>query len=224
MPKKAIARKICSLQNKIVRELSNAHIFLRQAQPLLEGARATFESSKSKSDRRYYVPSTDKKKFSKRTDAELKEIYAHYTSSGLFEAFLVSSISQFESFLADVLIVLLQYHPQRINESIQGIPDCPGVSAKDLMAAENKEELVQRVLSDHVTNVFRQRASLYTTYLAGLVSVKMDPSFADYFEVAASSGIVKHCACASPCCRHWALGNSTRDTKTFSCTVNGYRS
>lgn len=192
MSNKSLARKIYSLQNKIVRELNNAHIFLEQAQPLLEEARARYEGSKSKSDRRYYVPSVDRRKFARRTDAELKEIYDHYTSSGVFEAFLVSSVSQFESFLADVLIVFLEHYPQRITETVQGIPACPGVSAKDLVAAEDKEELVQRVLSDHVANVFRQRPSLYMAYLAKLVSVKNDPSFADYFEVTATRDLVVH--------------------------------
>ena len=121
MPNESLARRIYSLQNKIVRELNNAHIFLEQAQPLLVEAKAKYENSKSKADRRYYVPSVDRKKFAKRTDAELKEIYSHYTSNGLFEAFLVNSVSQFESFLADVLITFLTHYPLRITETVQGL-------------------------------------------------------------------------------------------------------
>jgi hypothetical protein len=192
MPNEALARKIFSLQNKIVRKLNDAHIFLEQAQPLLEAARARYEDSRSKSDRRYYVPSVDRKKYAKRTDAELKEIYDHYKSSGLFEAFLVSTVSQFESFLADVLTVFLEHYPQRITETVQGIPACSGVSAKDLMAARDKDELVRRVLSDHVVNVFRQRPSLYMAYLVKLLSIKSDPSFTDFFEVAATRDLVVH--------------------------------
>ena len=109
MPNEALARKIYSLQNKIVRELNDAHIFLEQAQPLLVEAKAKHESRHSKADRRYYVPSVDRKKFAKRTDAELKKIYNYYTSNGLFEAFLVHSISQFESFIADVIITFLNH-------------------------------------------------------------------------------------------------------------------
>lgn len=192
MPNEALARKIYSLQNKIVRELNDAHIFLEQAQPLLVEARARYEGSKSKSDRRYYVPSIDKRKFAKRTDNELKEIYDRFTSTGLFESFLVRSLSQFESFLADLLIVFLDHYPQRITEVVQGIPACPGVSAKDLMAAQNKDELVRRVVADHVSNVFRQRPSLYMAYVSKLLSVKNDPSFADYYEVAATRDLVVH--------------------------------
>lgn len=192
MPNEALARQIYSLQNKIVRELNDAHIFLEQAQPLLVEARARYEESKSKSDRRYYVPSIDRRKFAKRTDKELKEIYDRFTSTGLFESFLVRSLSQFESFLAELLIVFLDYYPQRITEVSQGIPACPGVSAKELMAAQNKDELVRRVVADHVSNVFRQRPSLYMAYVSKLLSVKNDPSFADYYEIAATRDLVVH--------------------------------
>lgn len=192
MPNEALARKIYSLQNKIVRELNNAHIFLEQAQPLLIEAKAKYESSKSKADRRYYVPSIERTKFAKRTDAELKDIYAHYTSNGLFEAFLVNSVSQFESFLGDVIIEFLNHYPLRITETVHGIPACPNISPKDIVAAADKDELLHRVFSDHVTNVFRQRPSLYMTYLSKLLSVKNDPSFADYYEVCATRDLVVH--------------------------------
>jgi hypothetical protein len=82
MPNEILARKIYSFQNKIVRELNDAHIFLAQAQPLLLDARARYEESKSKSDRRYFVPSIDKRKVAKRTDKELKEIYDRPPSTG----------------------------------------------------------------------------------------------------------------------------------------------
>jgi hypothetical protein len=192
MPNEKLARSIYSLQNKIVRELNNAHIFLEQAQPLLIEAKAKYENSKSKADRRYYVPSVERRKFAKRTDAELKDIYAHFTSNGLFEAFLVNSVSQFESFLADVIIKFLTHYPLRITETVQGMPACPNISPRDLVAAANKDELLQRVFSDHVDNVFRQRPSLYMAYLAKLLSVKTDPSFADYYEVCATRDLVVH--------------------------------
>jgi hypothetical protein len=192
MPNEALARQIYSLQNKIVRELNDAHIFLEQAQPLLLEARARYEGSNSQSDRRYYVPSIDRRKVARRTDQELKDIYDRYTSNGLFEAFLVRSLSQFESFLGDLLITFLDHYPQRITETMQGIPACPSVSAKDLVAAQNKEELVRRVLSDHVSSVFRQRPSLYMSYVSKLLSVKNDPSFSDYYEVAATRDLIVH--------------------------------
>lgn len=192
MPNEPLARKIYSLQNGIVRDLNDAHIFLEQIGPLLTEARSSVERSNSKSDRRYYVPSVDRKKFAKRTDQELKEIYNHFSGGGLYEAFLVAAVSQFESFLADVLIAFLNHYPLRITEVVQGIPPCPSVSPRDLMSVPDKDQLVQRVLSDHVANVFRQRPSVYMAYFAKLVSTKIDPSFSDYFEVTATRDLVVH--------------------------------
>ena len=155
MPNEALARSIYTLQNQIVRDLNDAHIFLEQIEPLLTDAKATLERSKSKSDRRYYVPSVGRIKFAKRTDHELKDIYNHFSSGGLYEAFLVTSMSQFESFLGNVLVTFLNHYPMRIAEVVQGIPACPSIAPRDLVSAPDKDQLVQRVLSEHVANVFR---------------------------------------------------------------------
>lgn len=195
MPNEKLARKIFTFQNKIVRTLNDAHIFLEQVQPLLLTAKEEYEGSKSKADRRYYVPSVGKKKFAQRTDVELKNIYNHYTNNGLFEAFLVNSVSQFESFLGDVLTTFLLHYPLRITERVQDIPACPSVSPKDLIEAQDKEQLIQRVFSDHVVNVFRQRPSIYMAYMIKLLGIKNDVSFSDYYEVVAARDLVVHNNC-----------------------------
>lgn len=127
MANEAFAKRVYSLQNRIVRELNNAHIFLNQARPLLTEAKAKYEGSRSRIDKRYYVPSVGGRKFAKRTDVELKAIYAHYTEIGLFEAFLVNALTRFESFLSDVLFAFLEHYPLRISERVQGVPACPDI-------------------------------------------------------------------------------------------------
>lgn len=192
MPNPAFAKRVYSLQNGIVRELNNAHIFLEQAQPFLVDAKAKYEESKSKADRRYYVPSVGRTKFAKRTDAELKAIYEHYISVGLFEAFLVNSLSRFESFLADVLDEFFSHYPLRVTEKIQGVPACPDISPKELVEASDKNQLLQRLIREHLGNVFRQRPNVYLPYSAKLLGAKDDPSFLDYYEIAATRDLVVH--------------------------------
>lgn len=79
------------------------------------------------------MPFMGRTKFAKRTDAQLKAIYDRYISTGLFEAFLVSSLSRFEAFLSDILYEFLLRQPLRITERVQGIPACPEISAADLI-------------------------------------------------------------------------------------------
>jgi hypothetical protein len=192
MANQAFARRVYSLQNEIVRELNNAHIFLEQAEPLLIDAKAKYEGSRSKSDRRYYVPSVGRTKFAKRTDAELKSIYDHYISVGLFEAFLVNSLSRFESFLAEVLREFFSHYPLRLTERAPGVPACPDISPKELIEASGKEQLLLHLIGEHIGNVFRQRPSVYLTYIVKLLGGKDDPSFLDYYEIAATRDLVVH--------------------------------
>jgi len=192
MPNLAFAKRVYSLQNRIVRELNNAHIFLEQAEPLLVDTKAKYAGSKSKADRRYDVPSVDRIKFAKRTDAELKAIYDHYISVGLFEAFLVNSVSRFESFLGDVLNEFFAHYPLRLTEKVQGVPQCPDISPKELVEASDKKQLLQSLIREHVGNVFRQRPSIYLPYTAKVLGAKDDPSFLDYYEIAATRDLVVH--------------------------------
>lgn len=192
MANKRLAKRIYKLQNRLVRELNDAHIFLEQARPLLTEAKSRFERS-STADRRYYVPSvTPRRAFAQRTDAELREIYDRYLTRGLFEAFLVSSIAGFEAFVGDVLYQFLLEYPLRLGEKVVGVPKCSDIPAVDLARAPDKEQLLTRVIDEHVSNVLRQRPSLYMGYLVNIVGVKNDASFRDFYEVAATRDLLVH--------------------------------
>lgn len=189
----AFAKRVSSLQNGIVRELHNAHIFLRQARPLLVKAKSKYDEGEPKADPDWYlVSSGGRKTFTERTAADLKAIYDHYISVGLFEAFLVNSLSRFESFLAAVLYEFFVHYPLRLTEKFQGVPACPDVSPKELVEAPDKDQLVQRLMREHLANVFRQRPSIYMPYVAKLLNAKDAASFLDYYEIAATRDLVVH--------------------------------
>ena len=113
MGKRDLALRIARRQNGIVREVNDIHIFVNQSLPLLDEAKRPFTKSKHKKDRRYYVPSIRRTKFAKRTDQELKDIYQRFTDHALYETFLVSVVSKFEAFLADVVKEILIEYPQK---------------------------------------------------------------------------------------------------------------
>ena len=86
--------RIARLQNGVVQELNDIHIFISQESPLLEEARAGHAASTHKKDRRYYVPAVGRRKFARRTDRELRNIFDRFTSRGLYESFLTSAIGE----------------------------------------------------------------------------------------------------------------------------------
>jgi len=159
---------------------------------MLVDAKETFETSKSKSDKRYYVPSVDRKKFAKRTDHELKNIYDEYINYGLFEAFLTNSVSLFESFLGNVLLEYFQHYPLKLTQKVPKTPACPDVSAKDVIDAENKDDIFHKLVERHLSNVFHQRPDIYMEYISKIMGVKKDASFRDYYEISATRDLIVH--------------------------------
>jgi hypothetical protein len=103
---------------------------------MLVEVKEPLETSRSETDRRYYVSSIDWRKFVKRTNRELKNIYEKYINYGLFEAFLTNSVSLFESFLGDVLFEYFQYYPQKLSQKVPKAPAGRDVSAKDVIDAK----------------------------------------------------------------------------------------
>lgn len=192
MANPSFARRTFKLQNAIVRELNNAHIFLEQIVPVLDDAKSAYGKSKSKKDKRYYVPSTKKGKFAKRTDVELRVIYDQYLSSGLYESFLVSLVARFEWFLADLLTDFLSHYPLRITEKFNGVPSAEKIEVRALLDSSDKDDLVRRVISGHVSNVLRQKPSIYMTYISGVIGTKDDPCFTDFYEISATRDLVVH--------------------------------
>lgn len=65
----------------------------------------------------------------------------------------------------------------------------------DLVTAPDKDRLLQRMFSDHLDNVFRQRPSVYLAYIVKIIGVRDDPSFLDYYEIAATRDLIVHNNC-----------------------------
>ena len=192
MPNLKLAKKIYRLQNEIVRALNDTHIFTYQAVPLLGDVKATYENSKSKKDKRYYVPSISSDGYARRTDLELKAVYDRFLNSGLYESFLVSSVSRFEYFLSDVLREVFIAYPKKLGISLKDIPTCPSVSATEIADANDVDDLLMQVIDAHLTGVFHQRPSTYIAYLCKVVGVENAPCFNDYYEILATRDLVVH--------------------------------
>jgi hypothetical protein len=80
----------------------------------------------------------------------------------------------------------------RITEKFPGIPACREMSAKDIIDAEDKDALMDKVIQEHLEQVFRQRPSLYMSYLVRIIGLQEDKSFLDYYEVAATRDLIVH--------------------------------
>ena len=188
-----LAHRIAKLQNRIVWELNDIHIFVRQALPLLEEAKATHAASRYRKNRRYYVPSIKRTKYAKRTDQELKTIYETFTSRRLYEAFLIAGIGEFENFLARVLREVIGQYPKKLSTSVPGVSACRTASLDTVLASATVDEVLERTIDEHLRNVFFASPRAYFDYFSKVVGTDLeDDAYLDYYELKATRDLLVH--------------------------------
>ena len=193
MATRPLALRIASLQYAFVGHINDIHIFLGQARPILQNAKAKYAESEHKKDRRYYVPAVGRTKFAKRKDHELKEIYDRFLERGLYESFIVSTVARFESFLADTLRLIILEYPHKLTIGVHGVPPCRQVSIDVLLNASEIGEALGRVIDHHIASVFYASPTEYFGYLGTLVGVDTnDPAFDEYSEIKATRDLLIH--------------------------------
>lgn len=196
MSKRPLALRIASRQYAFVREVNDIHIFVNQAVPLLEEAKGPFATSTRRKDRRYYVPSIKRIKFAKRSDQELRGIYERFTNHALYElyeTFLVSVVSKFEAFMAEVMKEVLLDYPQKIGVSVPGLKATKEVPTEVLFTVETLEGAIEEVIDRHIAKVFFTPPKIQFSYLSEIVGTKTnDEAFAKYVELKATRDLLVH--------------------------------
>ena len=190
---KALSLRIASKQNGIVREVNDIHIFVNQALPLLDDARTPYENSSHQKDRRYYVPSVKGSKFAERTDHELRKIYERFTEHGLYETFIVSVVSKFEAFIAEVMKEILRDYPHQVGVSIPGLKPTKDVSTDILLGASDLSSAIDELIDHHINKVFYAAPTIQFAYLAEIAGIDLnDEAFEKYYELKATRDLLVH--------------------------------
>jgi len=192
MPKD-LPTRIARLQTKFVRDVNDMHIFLKQAMPILETARAAYKASQSDEDRKYYVPSVGKIKFAQRTDKELQDIYNRFTQRELYGTFLVGAVSRFEAFLSDVLKTVLTAYPAKLHIAVTGITPCKDVPTELLLRSTDLDSVIGSVIVEHVRRVMYASPKEYLAYFEKAVGVGFSKEEkATYIEIKATRDLIVH--------------------------------
>jgi hypothetical protein len=188
-----LARKVYRLHTAFVRKVNDVHIFVQQSFPVLEEARSNYEVSTHKKDRRYYVPTVGRKKFARRKDKELKEIYDRFLSRELFENLIVTAVSYFESFLFAVLQLILLEYPKKLTLSVHGIDTKKEIPLETLLDSGSREDALRAVIERQLNSLSYARPKAYLDYLNSVTGVDtLDLAFLDYVEIKATRDIIIH--------------------------------
>ena len=188
-----LERRVYRLHVNNVRRLNDTHIFASQSIPVLEEVRDEYRQSKSKRDKRYYVPYKGRSKFAKRTDAELKKIFDKYIDSELYANLIIACVSQFESFLADVLMYVIFCYPKKLSTKVKGIYVSKDVPLDFLVGSNSISEALEKEIDRRINEVFYASPALYFEYFKEITGVDTtDEAFEDYIEIKATRDLLMH--------------------------------
>lgn len=191
--KGSIAHKVYRLHIKSVRTLNDTYIFIHQALPLLKEAKEGYKASEA-IDVIYNVPSgKSNKAIAKRTDAELKEIYNRFISRDIFENFIVTIVSQFESFIFEVLQLIIRTYPKKLTRTVQGVEANKQVSLDTILNSDNLENILDTLIKKRLHTVSYSAPKDYLNYFSDISGVDItDPSFNAYIEIKATRDLLTH--------------------------------
>lgn len=177
----------------LVRRVNDTHIFVQQALRLLLDARKRYAASDDSDDKPYAVPSHGKSGVAKRRDDELREIYDRYIATDLYNNLLVAIVSQCESFLFDVLRLVLRTYPKKITMNIQGVELKKVVDIDMVLNATDIENVRCALIEQRLHSVSYAKPADYLQFLNAIAHITTDDdAFAQYIEIKATRDIIIH--------------------------------
>lgn len=193
MAQSLLVKEISRRQRVFLRKINDVHIFVRQAIPALEEVKTDYEGSGHKGYRRYYVPDLERKKFTRRNDEDLKAIYDRFITSELYENFVITAVSQFESFLFEVLKLIIKKYPQKLTLNIRGIETNKDFPLSYLLDANDLENVLEKVIDNRLNKISYAAPKVYLQYLRQIIGVDTSAQiFSEYIEIKAGRDLLVH--------------------------------
>lgn len=193
MQNQTLVNETHALHQAFLIQLNNSYIFLDQSKPLLSQARKALKNDEKGVRTPYTVPS--QKEYDsevKRSAIQIRGIYSQYLKSGLYEAFLITAVAQFEAFLADFMVTFLRHNPMRSNETVPGIAGVKTFDADVALNATTLEGVLKGIFEAHADRVFRESPEKYLAYMRKLVGVNSEQGAMEFCEVSATRDLLVH--------------------------------
>jgi hypothetical protein len=84
---------------------------------------------------------------------EVKQIYSRFMDRELYENFIVSAISQLESFLFDTLRLVLMAYPQKLKINVKGLEIDRSVPLDALLGKNDLEAVLEEIVESRIVSI-----------------------------------------------------------------------
>lgn len=193
---KKLVERIYKWHLRLYRELNDIHIFVSKTVPLLSTAAANTSSSEIalNEDLSFRVPGkSGKAGIAKRNPKELKSLFKRFAKSELYENLLVSSVSRFEFYLADVIGAYLWHSSKKLTVGPKGGDSGKQVAVQLVVDSSSLDELIDSVIEQRVQAIFYAEPEAYCTYFNAVSELGIPlEQFSPFFEIKATRDLIVH--------------------------------
>ena len=170
----------------LVTSLNNAAIFIAIAVPILQ---QTEPISSKRTWRNFQVPGISGTSDLFRSNDSIRKLYEHGVSRQIFESYLLTAVSQCETFIFDVLKLVLTKHPKLL----MGKKFDELAVPFDVFLGQDKEQIIAAKIKAKLSAISYQSPREQLAYLERVAGVKTSSvRFKHYCEIKATRDILVH--------------------------------
>lgn len=184
-----VSDKIYRRHIRLYRYLNDAWIFTDQLRPHLKERAEELRASPRKGKRRYSVPKEDRTVESRRTDADIGQLYRAQWERGVFETNIVSIVSRTEAFLLECLNIAIVRYPQKLTI----LADRAGIPVDLFLEHEDRGVILERYIASRCEALMFAKPKDYLELFKKVLTIDLDADpLSDYLEIKASRDIIVH--------------------------------
>ena len=111
----------------------------------------------------------------------------------MYENFIVTAVSQFESYLFEVFRIVISAYPKKLALNIKGVETAREIPLNLLLNANSLSEVIAQIIEQRLNQVSYASPKEYLEYLGSIVGADItDPIFLDYIEIKATRDLLIH--------------------------------
>jgi hypothetical protein len=193
---RTIVEEIYRRHIRLFREINDLHIFASRTSPLLKAAAEEHKGEfiDPDEDIKLSVPGKHgQPAIARRNATELSSLLKRFANEELFANLLVTAVSRFEFYLADVLGLFLRRAPEKLLRGPRGGDSGKPVPLQLVIDAENLEELYEELIEQRIQAIFYAEPKEYCTYFNAISELEIpEESFGQFFEIKATRDLIVH--------------------------------
>jgi hypothetical protein len=181
-------------RNRTIRSLNNTYVLTSLIEKSLRDLQRNLLPGKKQPESEYVVPSSNgEKTVLSRDSTEISSVLENAYLSGIHEQAIIVVVALAEDYLQTTLRTVLRWFPQKLAQNVAGENMVKTVNLDVILEAENKDQLLSRLINKQMQGIFYGAPTRYFEYIEAVLSIKLPDDLKKQFvEIKATRDVIVH--------------------------------